>query len=208
MAPPTWVRLYHATGDRKYVSYLDEEWAKTYPRSTTKTPTSTRATPATPGRPKRMAREIFWCRGEGWVMAGLARTLEFLPKDDPAAANYKQQMHDMAAALAKLQRPDGLGTSASSTPRVPRTRNVRHHPYHLWHGLGHQQRCASPQNLPAVVTKAWAGMFQHISTPTAVSATSSKRAPLPQPTSPPQATTTASAASCSPAQLHKIAAKK
>jgi len=29
MAPPTWARMYAATGDRKYVTYLDEEFAKT-----------------------------------------------------------------------------------------------------------------------------------------------------------------------------------
>ena len=28
-------------------------------------------------------QKIFWSRGEGWVMGGLVRTLEYLPKDDP-----------------------------------------------------------------------------------------------------------------------------
>jgi unsaturated rhamnogalacturonyl hydrolase len=29
MAPPAWARMYAATGDPKYIGYLDEEWAKT-----------------------------------------------------------------------------------------------------------------------------------------------------------------------------------
>ena len=29
MAPPVWSRMYAATGDKKYIGYLDEEWAKT-----------------------------------------------------------------------------------------------------------------------------------------------------------------------------------
>ena len=32
MAPPVWSRMYAATGDRKYIDYLDEEWAKTSAR--------------------------------------------------------------------------------------------------------------------------------------------------------------------------------
>jgi unsaturated rhamnogalacturonyl hydrolase len=29
MAPPVWVRMYAATGDRKYVDYMDKQWART-----------------------------------------------------------------------------------------------------------------------------------------------------------------------------------
>ena len=29
MAPPAWARMYAGTGDKKYIDYLDEEWAKT-----------------------------------------------------------------------------------------------------------------------------------------------------------------------------------
>ena len=32
MAPPVWARMYAATGDRKYIDYLDQEWAKSSDR--------------------------------------------------------------------------------------------------------------------------------------------------------------------------------
>ena len=41
-------------------------------------------------------------------MGGLARTLEYLPKDDPARARYMTQLQQMSAALAKIQGKDGL----------------------------------------------------------------------------------------------------
>jgi len=45
MAPPVWARMYAATGDRKYITYLDEEWAKTSARLYEPRNISTRVTP-------------------------------------------------------------------------------------------------------------------------------------------------------------------
>ena len=98
MAPPAWARLYAATGDPKYISYLDEEWAKTYTALYDKEAhLYARDTSFTEKREKN-GEKIFWSRGEGWVMAGLARTLEYLPKDDPARAGYVKQLQEMSAA--------------------------------------------------------------------------------------------------------------
>ena len=46
---------------------------------------------------------MFWSRGNGWVMVGLARTLEFMPKDDPMRERYVEQFRQMAARVASLQ---------------------------------------------------------------------------------------------------------
>jgi rhamnogalacturonyl hydrolase YesR len=52
--------------------------------------------------------DCYWSRGNGWVLAALARTLEQLPKSDPHYAEYLQDFKDMAAALIKVQRTDGF----------------------------------------------------------------------------------------------------
>jgi len=52
--------------------------------------------------------DAYWSRGNGWVFVALARVMERIPKKDP---HYKEYLHDfrqMAAALAKVQRPDGF----------------------------------------------------------------------------------------------------
>jgi len=52
--------------------------------------------------------DCYWSRGNGWVLAALARTLELLPKSDPHYAGYLQDFKNMSAALLKLQRKDGF----------------------------------------------------------------------------------------------------
>src|SRR5260370_42666544 len=51
---------------------------------------------------------MFWSRGNGWVMGGIVRTFDYLPKDDPARMKYVTQLKEMAARGASLQGPDGL----------------------------------------------------------------------------------------------------
>jgi rhamnogalacturonyl hydrolase YesR len=50
----------------------------------------------------------YWSRGNGWVVAALARTLQTLPKSDPHYNEYLQDYKDMLQALIPLQRADGF----------------------------------------------------------------------------------------------------
>lgn len=52
--------------------------------------------------------DCYWSRGNGWVFAALAKTLEELPKTDPHYSEYLQDFRDLAAAVLPLQRPDGF----------------------------------------------------------------------------------------------------
>jgi rhamnogalacturonyl hydrolase YesR len=52
--------------------------------------------------------DCYWSRGNGWVLAALARTLEMLPKSDAHYNEYLQDFKDMSAALIKVQREDGF----------------------------------------------------------------------------------------------------
>jgi rhamnogalacturonyl hydrolase YesR len=51
--------------------------------------------------------KIFWSRGNGWVLAGLARVLEYLPRDYKERPRFVRLFKDMAERVATLQRPDG-----------------------------------------------------------------------------------------------------
>jgi unsaturated rhamnogalacturonyl hydrolase len=163
MAPPAWARLYAATGDKQYITYLDEEWAKTsqqlydpethlYFRDATFIP-----------KTEKNGRKIFWSRGEGWVMAGLARTLEYLPKDDPARVKYQTQLKEMAAAVAKLQGPDGLWHAGMLDPAdydQPEISGSALMTFGIAWGINNgllDRNVYTP-----VVQKAWAGMVRHI----------------------------------------------
>lgn len=50
----------------------------------------------------------YWSRGNGWVIAALARVLTALPATDPHRAAYVQTMQQMAATLKADQQADGF----------------------------------------------------------------------------------------------------
>jgi unsaturated rhamnogalacturonyl hydrolase len=51
--------------------------------------------------------DCYWSRGNGWVVAALARTLSELPRTDPHFNEYLSDFKDMLQALIPLQREDG-----------------------------------------------------------------------------------------------------
>ena len=107
MAPPTWVRMYAATGDHKYIDYLNLNWQRTYDLLWDKDAHLYARDATFVNKLGPTGQKIFWSRGEGWVLGGLVRTLQFLPKDDPRRPFYIQQLREMSAALVKLQETTG-----------------------------------------------------------------------------------------------------
>ncbi len=102
MAPPVWARMYAATGDRRYIGYLDEEWAKTSDLLYDKQEHLYARDADYLTRTEANGKKMFWSRGNGWVMGGIVRTLDYLPKDDPARMKYVTQLKEMAARVASL----------------------------------------------------------------------------------------------------------
>ena len=56
-------------------------------------------------------RPVFWSRGNGWVIAAMAKVLATLPKGDARATKYAAMLHSMASRLLLLQGTDGLWRS-------------------------------------------------------------------------------------------------
>lgn len=59
-------------------------------------------------RREKNGKLIFWSRGNGWVMGGLALVLKDLPFNYKEKPFYEQLFKEMAARIAKLQPEDGL----------------------------------------------------------------------------------------------------
>jgi rhamnogalacturonyl hydrolase YesR len=167
MAPPAWARLYAATGDHKYIDYLNLNWQRTsnllydkqdhlYARDATYI-----------GKLAPNGKKIYWSRGEGWVLGGLARTLEYLPKDDPRRQFYVRQMREMAAALAALQETSGdaagLWHSSLLDPQdfpLPENSGSALILFGMAYGVNHGVLDRTTY-LP-VITRAWAGLLRHV----------------------------------------------
>jgi rhamnogalacturonyl hydrolase YesR len=163
MSPPVWARMYAATGDTRYISYLDEEFAKTSQLLYDRQAHLYSRDASYIDKQEKNGRKMFWSRGQGWAMGGLARTLEYLPNDDPARAKYILQLRQMAAAVAKLQGSDGLWPSGmldSDAYGQPEISGSSLMTFGIAWGINNgvlDRKIYTP-----VVTKAWAGMLRHI----------------------------------------------
>ena len=163
MAPPVWARMYAATGDRKYITYLDEEWAKTSDRLYDTKEHLYARDKSYLTRTEANGKKMFWSRGEGWVMAGIVRTLPYLPKDDPAREKYIKQLQEMAARVAEIQGKDGLWRSGLLDPDnydLPEMSGSAFITYGLAAGVN--QGILDKKVYRPVINKAWAGMLHHV----------------------------------------------
>jgi rhamnogalacturonyl hydrolase YesR len=163
MAPPVWVRLYSATGNRAYLNYMDHEWWITSnllydPQEHLYFRDATYLHKHEPN-----GRKLFWSRGNGWVMAGLARVLDEMPKDYPTRQKYVDQFQQMAARVASIQSPDGLWRPGLLDPDaypLPEVSGSGFFVYALAWGVD-RGILVRAIYLP-VVKKGWAGLVSHV----------------------------------------------
>ena len=163
MALPVWARMYAATGEHKYIDYLDAQWQRTsdllydkdehlYARD---------ATYISKRGPN--GKKIFWSRGEGWAMGGIVRTLQFLPKDDPRRPLYVQQLREMSVRVAELQGPDGLWHSSLLDPEhfpLPELSGSTLFVYGIAWGVN--EGVLDRAKYMPVIERAWRGILQHV----------------------------------------------
>ena len=122
MAPPVLARLAAITAENRYLDFMnrlwwdttellyDREWALFYrDRHYILQPDGT-------GPLEKNGQKIFWSRGNGWVMAGLVRVLQFMPVDYQARPKFIRLFKQMAAAVSKLQHADGLWRASLLDP--------------------------------------------------------------------------------------------
>ena len=61
---------------------------------------------------------VFWLRGNGWVIAAMAETIQALPRGDPRATKYISMLQSMAARLVQLQGGDGFWRTSLLDPAL------------------------------------------------------------------------------------------
>jgi len=103
MGPAAWARMAAATHDAKYLDYLDKRWWETSDALYDKHYHLLYRDKTFMAQKDSAGKPIFWSRGNGWVMGGLARTLEYMPQDYPDRARYETEMREMAKELAAIQ---------------------------------------------------------------------------------------------------------
>ena len=59
------------------------------------------------GKKEANGKKVFWGRGNGWVLGGLAEILQALPKKDKNRDFYAKLFVTLCTRVAELQSPDG-----------------------------------------------------------------------------------------------------
>jgi rhamnogalacturonyl hydrolase YesR len=161
MAPPTWARLYAATGDERYLNFAATNWWRTtdYLYETNEHLFFRDNTYFE----KREANgnKVFWARGNGWVMAGLVRMLQYLPMNYPDRPRFEKLFKEMAEKILTCQQPDGLWRSSLLDPEsypLKETSGSGFFTYALAWGVN--QGLLDRAKFEPAVRKAWAALVE------------------------------------------------
>jgi unsaturated rhamnogalacturonyl hydrolase len=113
---PTLVKLYKATGDKKCLKIMNAFWDDLCGEILDEKAGLFYRDRRFIGKKTDAGKKIFWSRGNGWVIGGLARVLENLPHDDPERGKFVKLFKTMAAAIARCQGDDGLWRANLADP--------------------------------------------------------------------------------------------
>jgi unsaturated rhamnogalacturonyl hydrolase len=163
MAPPVWARMYTATGEGKYLDYLDQQWTKTYNLLYDHQEHLFFRDAAFLDRREPNGQKVFWSRGNGWVMGGIVRVLEYMPKNDRRRAAYISLLKEMAGRVKSLQDADGLWHASlldSQDYPLPEISGSALFTYALAWGIN--EHLLDKKTYAPVVEKAWRGMLAHV----------------------------------------------
>ena len=163
MAPPVYADMAAATGDQKYLDFMDHEWDITtallydrdkhlYFRDATFL-----------DKKEKNDEPLFWSRGNGWVMGGIVRVLQKLPADSPLRPKYVTLLKEMSAEMLSIQGKDGLwrpGLLDADAYPLPEISGSAFITYALAYGVN--EGILDRATYWPAVQKAWAGMLTHV----------------------------------------------
>lgn len=161
MAAPLHARLSAVTGEPKFRNAMHTEWKRTQALLYDTEEHLYYRDKNFIGRSSKNGQKIFWARGNGWVIAALARVLNHLPADDVERPHYIAHFKEMAEKLASLQQADGTWS--------PSLLDYEHFPFSelsgtglICYGLawGINQGILDDQTYRPTVAKAWAALLK------------------------------------------------
>lgn len=118
MVMPVMTKLYNITGNEKYLDKMYEYWQ--YANSIMFDPESNLyfrdAKYVYPAHKTASGKKDFWARGDGWVLAALAKVIDDLPASYPRRKEYISRFKDMADAIVAAQQPEGYWTRSILDP--------------------------------------------------------------------------------------------
>lgn len=157
MAPPVYVAMYNRTGQKKFLDFENSEFRATtrilFDRDENLYYRDSRYI----GMQEKNGQPVFWGRGNGWVIAGLANLLKIYPKSDKEGVKYYTTLFKkLATRLAEIQQPDGYWHASLLDPQsypTPETSSTGFITYGLAWGIN--AGLLSKAKFLPVVEKGW-----------------------------------------------------
>ena len=108
-------------------------------------------------------KPVFWGRGNGWVLAGLAKLIPLLPQDFDGRSDYIRLYRDMISTVVQLQSSDGHWYVSMLDPNAypaPEMSSTAFFCYALWWGINSGIIDKNTYLTPA--TKAWQAIVRNV----------------------------------------------
>jgi unsaturated rhamnogalacturonyl hydrolase len=163
MAPPLYADMAAATGDKKYLEFMDRSWDATAALLYDHTKHLYFRDATFLDKHEKNGEPLFWARGNGWVMGGIVRVLQKLPADSALRPKYAALLKDMAAEMLSIQGKDGLwrpGLLDADAYPLPEISGSAFVTYALAYGVN--EGILDRATYWPAVEKAWAGMLTHV----------------------------------------------
>lgn len=110
MAPPSFYRYANIVDENKYRDYAFQYWNITSDFLYSKDDSLYYRDNRFFDKKTKNGKKVFWSRGNGWVIGGIARILDYLPEDHFHRAYYEKLFKEITAKLLSLQMKEGLWT--------------------------------------------------------------------------------------------------
>ncbi|MDR3791799.1 MAG: glycoside hydrolase family 88 protein [Terracidiphilus sp.] len=163
MAPPVFADMAVATGDNKYLDFMDREWDITTKLLYDNQKHLYSRDASYLDKHEKNGEKIFWARGNGWVMGGLVRVIQRLPKNSPLRPKYEKLLKEMSAEALAIQSKDGLwrtGLLDADAYPLPEISGSSFITYALAYGVN--EKILDKKTYWPAVEKAWAGLLTHV----------------------------------------------
>jgi rhamnogalacturonyl hydrolase YesR len=163
MAPPVLAKLAKVTGDREFLDFMDREWWITSDLLYDRNLHLFFRDATFLNKHEANGSGLFWSRGNGWVMAGLAKVLADMPLDYPSRPKYVTQFQEMAKEIASLQGSDGLWRAGLLNPQaypLPENSGSAFYVYALAYGVN--SGILDRTTYLPVIEKGWTGLLAHV----------------------------------------------
>ena len=158
MVMPVMTKMYRLTGDEKYLRKLYDNilYSDSIMLDTETGLYFRDGKYVYPKHQSANGKKDFWARGDGWVLAGLAKVLQDMPETYVRQPFFVEKYTRLARAVAACQQPQGYWTRSMLDPEHapgPETSGTAFFTYGLLWGVNHGY--LSKKEFAPVIARAW-----------------------------------------------------